>query len=269
MSYNFDDIFGALPYGFCPFSLVKARLIPCRAMARLPENAQTVIVVLFPYYLGEDYYRDSNVSMYAVPADYHIIAGGLLQAAAEQLKARYPAYAFVPFCDNSPIPEVPTASCAGLGDKGVNGLLINHTYGSFCFIGEIVTDLSIPCQARMPSPCLQCGKCGNACPAGVLGGDGFNKGKCLSHISQQKKDLSAEEREMLTSAGCAWGCDICQKVCPMNRNIQPSPIRAFYETAKPRFIAGDSVEGRAFAWRGEKVINRNIGLLDASKGNKL
>lgn len=55
-----DPIFDGLPYGFSEFEKVKDRLIDCRAKSRLPENARTVISVLFPYYLGEEFYERSN-----------------------------------------------------------------------------------------------------------------------------------------------------------------------------------------------------------------
>ena len=80
-----DDIFGGLPYGFSDFDLIKDRLIDCRAKARLPENARTVISVLFPYYLGEGFYEAANVSRYAVSEDYHIVTAELLNAAAPLL----------------------------------------------------------------------------------------------------------------------------------------------------------------------------------------
>ena len=89
-------------------------------------------------------------------------------------------------------------------------------------------------------------------------------GKILKSWSGMRKYL---EKEMLADSGCAWGCDVCQKVCPMNENAAVSPIREFYETARPVFHSGDSVEDRAFAWRGDKVINRNIGLLNKKTGD--
>ncbi len=257
-----SEVFASLPFGVCSFSLIGDRLIDCRAKERVPQNAKSVISVAFPYFLGERYYENSNVSMYAVPADYHRIAGDLLRGIADRLRERFPQNVFEPFIDVSPVPEVFAASCAGLGVIGKNGLLINETYGSYCFLGEIITDLLLTPGRDAPAQCIDCGECARRCPSGVLRGESFEKDKCLSDISQRKSDLNDEEKEMLADSGCAWGCDVCQKVCPMNRNAQVTPIAAFYETAKPVFRSGDPVEDRAFAWRGEKVINRNVKLLE-------
>ncbi len=253
---------GPLPFGVCSYALIKDRLIDCRAKARIPAGALRVISVAFPYYLGKAYYEHSNISMYAVPADYHRIAGDIIRGAAEALREAVPGYRFEPFIDNSPVPEVFAASCAGLGVIGKNGLLIHEKYGSFCFLGEIITDFPLTPGRDAPAPCIDCGECARQCPSGVLRGECFEKDKCLSDISQKKSDLDEDEKEMLVDSGCAWGCDVCQKVCPMNENAAVSPIREFYETARPVFRAGDSVEGRAFAWRGDKVINRNVELLE-------
>ena len=139
-----DDIFGGLPYGFSDFDLIKDRLIDCRAKARLPEGARTVISVLFPYYLGEEFYKAANVSRYAVSEDYHIVTAELLNAAADRLRERFPDNVFEVFIDNSPLPEVRCAVNAGLGCLGKNSLFINETYGSWVFLGEIVTDRHFP-----------------------------------------------------------------------------------------------------------------------------
>ena len=103
---------------------------------------------MFPYYLGEEYYKNSNLSKYAVPDDYHKICGVYLEKAVSHLKEKYTEYSFEYFCDNSPINEVYAACLSGLGVKGENSLLINKTYGSFCFIGEIITDLDIPVEEK-------------------------------------------------------------------------------------------------------------------------
>lgn len=253
-----DDIFGVLPYGFSDFDLITDKLIDCRAKARLPQNAQTVISVLFPYYLGEDFYEAANVSRYAVSEDYHIVTSELLNAAAEKLRERFPDNVFEVFVDNSPLPEVRCAVNAGLGCLGRNSLFINETYGSWVFLGEIVTDRHFPPTGTEITLCSGCDACVKACPMGAVTDHGIDRENCLSFLSQKKGDLPEQIREKMKETGCAWGCDICQKVCPHNAGAAVTPIRRFFETAAPHVSEDVDVEGRAFAWRGKAVIERNI-----------
>ena len=253
-----DDIFGVLPYGFSEFERVKDRLIECRAKARLPENAKTVISVLFPYYLGEEYYKNSNVSRYAVSEDYHIITSGMLEKAAAELRERFPENVFEVFIDNSPLPEVRCAVNAGLGVLGKNSLFINERYGSWVFLGEIVTDRYFAPTGGELSLCAGCSRCADACPMSAITKTGIDRENCLSFLSQKKGELPERVREKMIETGCVWGCDVCQKVCPHNENAEPTPIARFYETASPCVTEDVSVEGRAFAWRGKAVIERNV-----------
>ena len=253
-----DDFFGGLPYGFSDFDAVRDRLIDCRAKARLPADAKTVISVLFPYYLGEEYYHAANVSRYAVSEDYHIVAGALLNEAAARLRERYPENVFEAFIDNSPLPEVRCAVNAGLGCLGKNALFINERYGSWVFLGEIVTDRRFPATGGGTALCEGCDRCVKACPMGAITERGVEREKCLSFLSQKKGDLPERIREKLKETGCAWGCDICQKVCPHNAAAALTPIARFFETAAPHVAEGAPVEGRAFAWRGKDVIERNL-----------
>ena len=256
-----DEIFCSLPYGFSSFDRIKDRLLDCRAKARLPENAQTVISVLFPYYLGEETYADANVSRYAVSADYHLITGAVMERIVGDLRARFPENRFEYFVDNSPIPEVRAAVNAGLGVLGKNALFINPVYGSWVFLGEIVTDRYFEPAAPTSGVCDGCSECVRRCPVGAIGEHGVVREKCLSFLSQKKGELSEEVRKKMAEYNCAWGCDICQKVCPMNRDAAVTPIEAFFETARPHVSPGDGVEGRAFAWRGSRVIERNLAVL--------
>lgn len=256
-------IFGGLPFGFSAFADVRDRLLDCRAKARLPENAQTVISVLFPYYLGEDYYRDANVSRYAVSADYHLIVGGIMEQITAALRETYPANRFEAFVDNSPLPEVRCAVNAGLGVLGRNALFINPVYGSWVFLGEIVTDRYFPPAEPDAVVCCGCGRCAAACPADAVTPEGIARERCLSFLSQKKGELPSSVAAKMAENNCAWGCDVCQKVCPMNAHPARTPITAFYETARPRVSAGEDVAGRAFAWRGQAVIDRNLTALAA------
>lgn len=256
-----ESIFSPFPFGVCRFSEIENRLISCRNLRFLPKNAASVIVLLFPYWLGEESTRETNLSLYAIPADYHTIVGKKLSEFSDRLKKTYPENSFVPFCDNSPIPEVAAAVLSGVGVPGKNGLLIHQKYGSFCFIGEIVTDLELPPTGKSQTDCLQCGACVSACPTGALSKDGFVREICLSEITQKKGELTEQEKNWIAKSRIAWGCDICQKVCPMNRGIEKSPILEFYETAIPKFQPQNPIQDRAYAWRGERTILRNYDLI--------
>ena len=257
-----DKLFHFLPYGFSEFSDVKDSLIECAAKRRIPENARTVISILFPYYLGEDYYRSLNVSRYAVSEDYHIITGKIINDIAAALREKFPGNTFEAFVDNSPFPEVRCAVNAGLGVMGLNNLFINKDYGSWVFLGEIVTDRYFEPFRGEYSLCDGCNRCIKACPVSAISGRELLKEKCLSFLSQKKGELSEETKALIASTGCAWGCDICQKVCPMNINARTTPIKEFFDTAEAFVTKDTGIENRAFAWRGKAVIDRNLEILN-------
>ena len=247
-------------WGICSFDEFRDYLIPCRGISKIPENAKSIIVALFPYYLGEEAYKDSNISRYAVVPDYNIFMKSRLETAIKELTEKFPSDKFVSFCDNSPLPEVVLAQKAGLGSKGVNGLLITEKYGSWVFIGEIVTTLTLEPSKECKSLCDGCNLRINACPSGALSDKGFNPERCLSAISQQKKPFTAEQEQLILNSGCAWGCDVCQVVCPKNRQADKTEIEEFINGVKLRAEYGDDLSDRAYGWRGSKVIERNLDL---------
>lgn len=245
--------FGICDIGFCAFNTVKSRLLECRAAMRIPQNAASIILFLFPYKVREE--RPEKISRYAAVPDYHTVCGEYLKKIKTALEAEFPDNGFEPFIDNSPIPEVYAASCAGLGAIGENGLLINERWGSWCFIGEIVTDLVLEC-ANNPKKCSLCGVCKTACPRGIRSAD------CLSALSQQKKPLSEDEKKALYENNIIWGCDICAEVCPLNRSAELTYIEEFKNGYRDEYTPGEDIKNRAYAWRGEKVIRRNYEILN-------
>lgn len=254
-----------LPFGICRFEQVLP-CIECRALARIPQNASSVLCCLFPYYTGE--HPERNISRYAMVTDYHMVAGEYLQKFCEALQTQFPEHHFAAFTDNSPIREVTAAFLAGLGQFGKNGLLINPEYGSYVFIGEVVTDLVLQPDAPMTqSQCMGCGKCLQACPRGALQENGsVVLERCRSHITQKKGELTDWEIEQIREGGLIWGCDICNDVCPMNRTAKKlSPIPEFVQSAVPVFDKENATllfKSRAFNYRGKKTITRNIDLLE-------
>ena len=243
---------GLKDYSFCSFGEVKDRLIDCAAKKRLPQQAETVIMFLFPY--KTENRPPVNLSRYASVPDYHTVCGNMLRTAAEALGNAFPDKHFEYFVDNSPIPEVHAASAAGLGLKGDNGLLISRKYGSFVFIGEIVTDMKLPCYSEYME-CIHCGKCRKACPV-VL-----DKRNCISAISQKKGELNHTEAELLRCGGSVWGCDICAEACPFNKYAQYTYIKEFTTGYRDCFCPDENTEGRPYMWRGTEPIIRNSKIL--------
>ena len=110
--------------------------------------------------------------------------------------------------------------------------------------------------------CAHCGKCKSACPTGILRGEGSS---CLSEITQRKGDLSEDELTLMREYNTVWGCDICQNVCPYNKNPKATPIEFFRKDRITRLtkevlesMSEPEFKTRAFSWRGRGVLERNL-----------
>ena len=244
------EFFAQLPIGAC-------KIINEDLYKRKVGNAQSVILFLIPYYTGE--YEGRNISLYAVPRDYHAYIAELAPRMTKKLKEYFPDNSFTFMADHSPIAETHGAAVAGLGVIGDNYRLINGKYGSYVFIAEIFTNMECSATPKEIEYCPHCGACQKACPS---------KEVCLSALTQQKGELSAETVAMMKKYNTAWGCDICQNVCPMNRDVAKTPI-GFFQTdliyrLTPEILdnmTDEELRGRAFGWRKRKTIERNIKLL--------
>ncbi len=245
----------------------------------------TAFLFAVPYVLSEDIHSpERNVSLYAVPEDYHIYFKELSDTLLPLLRQAFPAYSFALFADHSPIDEVHAAAMGGLGVIGLNGLLLHKTYGSFVFLAEIVTDAPWEIATGLgvehipqdpPKSCRGCGACVRACPGKCL-----PKGResCLSALTQKKGELTADEVQALMSHPLVWGCDTCQSVCPYNqlvlkKNIDtPIPYfrnhRCVTVTASDVLsMSDDAFAKKAYAWRGRSVILRNLKIKNDERSN--
>ena len=257
-------------YGFCRFSDV-GELLPTRNRSTIPEKAATVITLLFPYRIPINEKR--NVSLYAVGLDYHDIILKKLSAAKEKLSIEFPNNNFAAFSDNSPIREARAAYLSGLGFLGQNSLIIHPQYGSYCFIGEIVCDLELEEYSQPLGYCKKCGKCISDCLGGALctqnGEVVFKKENCLSFLTQKKGELTDTQKEKIKKGGLVWGCDACSDVCPMNSGADYSNIEDFYASTMP-YLDENNVSlstDRAYGYKGEKILLRNLGILSEKGGN--
>ncbi len=250
------------PFGFCSMEAAQPYL-NCRAISRIPAQARSVIVLLFPYYTGE--HPKKNISRYAMIPDYHLVAGTYLNDLCQKLRQEFPKHSFESFVDNSPLREVSCGQAAGLGVIGDNGLLITPDYGSYVFLGEIVTDMTLTPSQPIGKTCLHCGACQKNCPQGALQDNGsVVLDLCRSHISQKKGNLSPLEQKQLLDGGLIWGCDICNDVCPMNKNAAVTPIPEFLVSVTP-WMEEENIlsllDSRPYNYRGKNTILRNYYLL--------
>lgn len=261
---------GAAQWGSCAFSDLS--LLPeNRAKAAfLCPNPSGVLIAAFPYFSGN---KPGNLSLYARGEDYHLAVIRRLTLVAHSLAEHYPENQFIVGTDNSPLDERQCAWRAGVGIRGRNGLVIVPPYGSWIFLGTILTDLSLP-SAETPSPdCMGCGACERACPGGALRCKPFDERKCLSALTQKKGALTTEEETLLAEHPLIWGCDICQTVCPYNKEVQLSPLADLAGMGEQPYLSAlssEDLEGltnrtfrakygnRAFAWRGPAVLRRNL-----------
>lgn len=223
-----------------------------------PKNINSAFFWLIPYYTGT--YENRNVSLYALGKDYHLFSKRLSEELSSKLKEIYPQEEFYFFCDSSPVNEVEAASKAGLGVIGKNRLLINEKYGSYVFIGSLMTTLKAETQSVQENKtCLECGACVRECE--------FLCGKrdyCYSELNQ-RKNVTEYELEIIKSRKIRWGCDDCQEACPMNKNVSKTPILFFYEDLIKNVTAENISDmtkeqfcNRAYSWRGKKTITRNL-----------
>lgn len=231
-------------------------------------NGKTAIVCLFPYFSG---YEEGNLSVYCYSTDYHIITKEKLNLICRFLLSKTNATYAEGFADIGPEVDKNLAYASGLGFYGKNTLLINTRLGSYFFIGYVLTDLELEHDEPLNQTCLSCGKCINSCPGNALK-DGFNTPRCASAINQKKGELKQWEIEIMRASGYAFGCDICQKVCPHNQN-PPAPMAEFLEN-RIFNLTRDMFEGLsnkefkakygsyAFSWRGKNILLRNIEILN-------
>ena len=150
---------------------------------QLCPNPRTVLVAAFPYYAGE---RGGNLSLYARGLDYHTVVTQRLNTICDFLKEKYENGRFLPAADNSPLPERQAAWRCGVGLRGRHGLVILPPYGSYVFLGTILTDAVLELLPSAPSlGCADCGRCRAACPGGALGEGGVGVGRCLCGLTQE------------------------------------------------------------------------------------
>jgi epoxyqueuosine reductase len=195
-----------------------ARLDP---RSRFPW-AQSAIVILVPYASERPDAKPGALShalsRYALGDDYHEVLDRILQQIEQSLPEDVKTWRYV---DTGPLSDRALAAHAGLGWIGKNGMLIDEEIGSYVFIGTLLTSLENDIRgATVADRCGACTRCIDACPTqAILPDRTVDSHRCISYVTiEHRGDLPDGAR----LAGNAFGCDICQEVCPWNEHPAPS-----------------------------------------------
>ena len=198
--------------------------------ALLVAGARSVLVTLTNYYTGVHQPEGvPRISRYAYGRDYHEVLKQRLHQLWRDLEetAGRAIHGRV-FVDSAPVFEREWARRAGLGWIGRHSLLIHPRWGSYCFIGVIISDFepdtySLPFEGNR---CGTCVRCLAACPTRALIPCVVDANRCISYNTIERKDAIPPRLKSLM-AGYLFGCDICQDVCPWNRKAVPHCDAAF------------------------------------------
>jgi epoxyqueuosine reductase len=218
-------------------------------LAALPE-ARSIIVCAINYNSAQPYSTETAaqaaaggqprawLSRYAWGDDYHTVIGEKLEALSAAMTGKFgPDFSVRSWVDTGPISERLAARHAGFGWLAKNTCLINEDMGSWLFLGVVLTSLdlapSLPRESAdaVPAPppdlCGNCTLCLDACPTGALVEPYvLDARRCISYLTIELRDSIPEEFR----SAIGWqvfGCDICQDVCPWNRNAPATPDAAF------------------------------------------
>jgi epoxyqueuosine reductase len=233
----------------------------------MPEG-KTIISIAFPYMYDSDFSEGTHFSKYTLGRDYHCVTTEYMEKICAFIRSM--GARAMHFVDSNALPERYIAYNSGVGFIGKNNTLITEKYGSYVFLGEIITDLTIEPDKPLKQKCGDCEICLKACPTNsiVEGKEGINNNAniCLSYITQ-KKDIDDSWFEKLS--GRLFGCDTCQRACPYNKEIECSSIKEFkpYEHMKKidlqvlinidNQLFKDKYKVTSCGWRGKNTIKRN------------
>ncbi len=206
----------------------------------MPE-ARTAIVLAMNYGPAEGVAADrappgeGQISLYARGKDYHDIMKPGLKALGRWMAASFGCDIKV-FVDTAPLMEKPLAALAGLGWQGKHTNLVSRRFGSWLFLGVVLTDLELPFDPPETDHCGSCDACLKACPTEAIQPYRMDARRCISYLTIEHKD-EIEPGLAAKMGNRVFGCDACLAVCPWNRFASPSPHMKLAPRPLPRSLA--------------------------------
>lgn len=200
--------------------------------------------------------------------DYHTALRQRLALLKAWLEERVSNVRIESMVDTGALVDRAVAERAGIGWSGKNCSIITPEFGSYVYLGELVTNIPFAPDKPMEDECGECRLCLDVCPTGALiEGGQLNSQRCIAFLTQTKGYLPDEFRSHIGNR--LYGCDTCQTVCPKNKGkinwiheeFKPDP-----ELAKPLLTPLLTISNREFktkfgyvsgSWRGKKPIQRN------------
>lgn len=228
------------------------------------KNAKSIITLCMSYnkkYVGKlDDKLRGNMSIGAIGTDYHIIIKNKLENIKNSLFLDGDI-----FVDTGPLIDREVAKRCGLCACGKSQNMINKKLGSVMFIGYMLVSENLRQTENIYTEdmCKNCDNCIKYCPTNAITKDGFDYTKCISYLTQKKHLENDFEKIAINKQ--IYGCDICQKVCPHNKDVYAEnidDIDAFFPDIEHLLSItnkqfDETYKKRACGWQGKKILQRN------------
>ncbi|WP_042476811.1 tRNA epoxyqueuosine(34) reductase QueG [Bacillus ndiopicus] len=242
---------------------------------RLLDQAESIVAIALAYPskmkdapLGKKGERRGIFCRASWGIDYHVAVRERLQLIETWLRERVPDVKIKSMVDTGELVDRAVAERAGIGWSGKNCSIITPEFGSYVYLGELITNVPFIPDKPMEDECGDCRLCIDVCPTGaIVEGGQLNAQRCIAFLTQTKGFLPDEFRGKIGNR--LYGCDTCQTVCPKNKGkvnwiheeFIPDP-----ELAKPLLEPLLTISNKDFkakfghvsgSWRGKKPIQRN------------
>lgn len=222
----------------------------------LVDDAKSVISLLLNYYPSEFQNPDSfKISKYAYGEDYHSVIKEKLKELLFSIQENIGEVSGRAFVDSAPVLDKAWAAKSGLGWIGKNSNLLTRKVGSFYFIAELIIDLDLEYDYATTDHCGTCTACIDSCPTeAIIAPYQVDGSKCISYFTIELKENIPDEMKGKFD-DWAFGCDICQDVCPWNKFSKPHSEPLF--NPKPELLSMSKKDWEEITEETFKVIAKN------------